>query len=164
MERSTKWFKKIYRDISYVFIGFFLGVFSWLLYNLRAPLTAFINSLWIILLYTFSWWIIGYFRKYRLIRLSRKDKKNLEILLKKKGLEFEILKPIPIENLTYIIKRLYDNLRLKFDINFSKYPIEYYPQQRRFKIFYDGKMKSKEEILKILIKKFKTDFTIKSIV
>lgn len=96
MEWSKKRLKKIDRKTSYIFIGFFLGVFSWLLYNLGAPITAYITSFWMILLYTFSWWIIGHFRKFRLIRLSRKEKLFLENLLKKKGLEFEILNPIPI--------------------------------------------------------------------
>jgi len=159
MERSKKW----WTIKAYVFSGFFLGVFNWILFNLGAPITAYITSLWIILLYTFSWWTIGHFWKFRPIRLSRKEKHFLENLIKKKDLEFEILNPIPIENRTYIIKRIYEDLELYFDINRSKYPIEYYPQQKMFKIFYDGKMKSKEEILKILIKKFKTDFTIKAL-
>ncbi len=162
MERLKKWFKNIERK--HLFIGFFLGVFSWLLINWGAPITAYITSLWLILLYTFSWWILGHFRKFRLIRLSRKEKYFLENLLKKEGLEFEILNPIPIENQTYIIKRIYEDLELYFDINRSKYPIEYNPQQKMFKIFYDGKMKSKKEILKILIRKFRTDFTIKSLI
>jgi len=163
MERSKKW----WTIKAYIFSGFFLGVFYWLLINLGAPITAYITSLWIILLYTFSWWTIGHFRKYRLIRLirlSRKEKHFLENLLKKKGLEFEILNPIPIENQTYVIKRIYEDLELYFDINRSKYPVEYNPQQKVFKISYDGKMKSKKEILTILIKKFKTDFTIKSLI
>jgi len=163
MERSKKW----WTIKAYIFSGFFLGVFYWLLINLGAPITAYITSLWIILLYTFIWWTIGHFRKYRLIRLirlSRKEKHFLENLLKKKGLEFEILNPIPIENQTYVIKRIYEDLELYFDINRSKYPVEYYPQQKVFKISYDGKMKSKKEILTILIKKFKTDFTIKSLI
>jgi len=160
MERSKKW----WTIKAYVFSGFFLGVFNWLLFNLGAPIISYITSLWIILLYTFSWWTIGHFWKFRSIRLSGKEKHFLEYLLKRKGLEFEILNPIPIENQTYIIERIYEDLELYFDINRSKYPIEYYPQQKMFKIFYDGKMKSKKEILKILIKKFKTDFTIKTLV
>jgi hypothetical protein len=142
MEKSKKWFKNIDRKISYLFIGFFLGVFNWLLYNWGAPITTYITSLWMILLYAFSWWIIGYFRKFRLIGLNRKEKLFLENLLKKKGLEFEIVNPIPIENHTYIIKRIYEDLEFYLDINRSKYPIEYYPKQKMFKIFYDGKMKS----------------------
>ena len=160
MERSKIW----WTIKAYVFSGFFLGVFNWLLINLGAPITAYITSLWIILLYTFSWWTIGHFWKFRSIRLSRKEKYFLENLLKKEGLEFEILNPIPIENQTYIIKRIYEDLELYFDINRSKYPIEYNPQQKMFNIFYDGRRKSREEILKILIKKFKTDFTIKSLI
>jgi len=160
MERSKKW----WTIKAYVFSGFFLGVFNWLLFNLGAPIISYIASLWIILLYTFSWWTIGHFWKFRSIRLSGKEKNVLENLLKKKGLEFEILNPIPIENQTYIIKRIYEDLEIYFDINRSEYPIEYNPQQKMFKIFYDGKMKSKKEILKILIRKFKTDFTIKSLI
>jgi len=160
MERSKKW----WTIKAYVFSGFFLGVFNWILFNLGAPITAYITSLWIILLYTFSWWTIGHFWKFRSIRLSRKEKYFLENLTKKKDLEFEILNPIPIENQTYIIKRIYEDLELYFDINRSKYPIEYYPQQKMFKIFYDGKTKSKKEILKILIRRFETDFTIKSLI
>jgi len=164
MEISKKWIKNIDRKTSYLFIGFFLGVFSWLLFNLGAPETAYINSLWIIVLYALTWWVVGYFKQFRLIRLNRKEKLFLENLLKKKGLEFEILNPIPIENQTYIMKRIYEDLEIYFDINRSEYPIEYNPQQKMFKIFYDGKMKSKKEILKILIRKFKTDFTIKTLV
>ena len=160
MERSKIW----WTIKAYVFSGFFLGVFNWLLINLGAPIISYITSLWIILLYTFSWWILGHFCKFKSIRLSGKEKLFLENLLKKKGLEFEILNPIPIENQTYIIKRIYEDLELYFDINRSKYPIEYNPQQKMFNIFYDGRRKSREEILKILIKKFKTDFTIKSLI
>jgi len=159
MERSKKW----WMIKAYFFSGLFLGVLNWLLFNLGAPIISYITSLWIILLYTFSWWILGRFWKYRSIRLSGKEKHLLENLLKEKGLEFEILNPIPIENQTYIIKRIYEDLELYFDINRSKYPVEYYPQQKMFKIFFDGKMNSKKEILKILIRKFKTDFTIKSL-
>jgi len=160
MERSKKW----WTIKAYLFSGFFLGVFSWLLINLGEPIISYITSLWLILLYTFGWWILGRFWKFRSIRLSGKEKYFLENLLKKKGLEFEILNPIPIENQTYIIERIYEDLEIYFDINRSKYPIEYYSQQKIFKIFYDGKMKSKKEILKILIKKFKTDFTIESLI
>ena len=160
MERSKKW----WTIKAYLFSGFFLGVFNWFLFNLGAPIISYITSLWIILLYTFSWWILGHFCKFKSIRLSGKEKLFLENLLKKKGLEFEILNPIPIENQTYIIKRIYEDLELYFDINRSKYPIEYNPQQKMFNIFYDGRRKSREEILKILIKKFKTDFTIKSLI
>ena len=159
MERSKKW----WMIKAYFFSGLFLGVLNWLLFNLGAPIISYITSLWIILLYTFSWWILGRFWKYRSIRLSGKEKHLLENLLKEKGLEFEILNPIPIENQTYIIKRIYEDLELYFDINRSKYPVEYYPQQKMFKFFFDGKMNSKKEILKILIRKFKTDFTIKSL-
>jgi len=160
MEKSKKWWMLK----AYVFSGFLLGVFNWILLNLGEPLISYITSLWIILLYTFSWWILGHFCKFKSIRLSGKEKLFLENLLKKKGLEFEILNPIHTENQTYIIKRIYEELELYFDINRSKYPIEYYPQQKKFKIFYDGKRKSKEEILKILIKKFKTDFTIEMLI
>lgn len=159
-----EWSKKGWTIKAYVFSGFFLGVFNWLLINLGAPIISYITSLWIILLYIFSWWILGHFCKFKSIRLSGKEKLFLENLLKKKDLEFEILNPIPIENQTYIIKRIYEDLELYFDINRSKYPIEYYPQQKMFKIFYDGKMKSKKEILKILIRRFKTDFTIESLI
>ena len=158
-----EWSKKGWKIKAYVFSGFFLGVFTWFLYNLGEPITGYFTSLWIILLYTFGWWTIGYIKKYKLIRLKSKEKLFLENLLKEKGLEFEILDPIPIENQTYIIKRIYEDLELYFDINRSKYPVEYNPQQKMFKIFYDGKMKSKKEILTILIRKFSTDFTIKSL-
>ena len=84
MERSKKWWK----IKAYVFSGFFLGVFNWILLNLGAPVISYITSLWIILLYTFSWWILGHFCKFKSIRLSGKEKYFLENLLKKKGLEF----------------------------------------------------------------------------
>lgn len=165
MGKVKQWFKKT--DVrlktakGYFYLGFTLGLMHWFANNWPNLLTAPVYSLWIFLLYAIGFGLVG---KLSELKLSKKEKDNLEMLLKKKGLEFEIFNPISQENLNNIIERLYETLEFYLDIACPQNPIEYYPEKQVFKIFYDGKLKSKEIILKILTKKFRNDFMIKSII
>ena len=86
---------------------------------------------------------------------------NLEKNLKDKELNCQIIKPIPIEQLKDIIKKLKINLEPYLDIHkIEKEPIKYSSDKRSFTIFYDGKTESRSEILEILISKFKSDFKV----
>lgn len=165
MGKVKQWFKKMDWRLNtargFFYMGFTLGLIHWVINNWVNLLTAPVYSLWIFLLYTIGW---GFFGKLVELKLSKKEKDNLKMLLKKKGLEFEIFYPISHENLNNIIERLYETLEFYLYIAGPQNPIEYYPEKQMIKIFYDGKLKSKEIILKILIKKFRNDFTIKSII
>lgn len=165
MGKVKQWFKKtdwrLKTAKGYFYIGLTLGLIHWITNNWANLLTAPVYSLWIFFLYTIGWGLVG---KLGELKLSKEEKDNLEMLLKKKGLEFEIFNPISQENLNNIIERLYETLEFYLDIAGPQNPIEYYPEKQVFKIFYDGKLKSKEIILKILTKKFRNDFTIKSII
>lgn len=165
MGKVKQWFKKTNKSAKgYFYVGFTLGLMHWFANNWPNLLTAPVYSLWIFLLYAIGFGLVGKLSELKLIKLSKKEKDNLEMLLKKKGLEFEIFNPISQENLNNIIERLYETLEFYLDIAGPQNPIEYYPEKQVFKIFYDGKLKSKEIILKILTKKFRNDFTIKSII
>ena len=89
---------------------------------------------------------------------------NLEKNIKEKQLNCQIFKPIPIENLKDVIRRL--NERLKpylnnhLDNQFSNEAINYNPDKLIFKIIYDGKRESRGDILEILISQFKPDFKV----
>jgi len=144
----------------YLLMGLSLGIFQWVIYWMNPSINPF--SLWIVLAWTFGGGITGYL--IGLTRLNKEDKRELKSLLKIKGLEFEISNPIAPENLTSIIHRLFKDIEFYFDRTCSKYPIEYYPQNKTFKIYYDGKLKSKEQILKIIIKRYKDEFLIESII
>ncbi|MFO8018875.1 MAG: ABC transporter ATP-binding protein [Promethearchaeia archaeon] len=89
---------------------------------------------------------------------------NLEKTLKTNELNCELLNPIPPDKLSPLIdaltKRLKPYLDNDLDPNISKLPVKYNPKQKAFKIYYDGKEKSKAEILKILIKEFESKFTV----
>jgi len=165
MGKEKKWFKKLEWRLNtaknHFYLGLTLGLINWFIDNWANLLTAPVYSLWIFLPYTIGWSLVG---KLVQLKLSKKEKDNLKMLLKKKGLEFEIFNPISQENLNNIIERLYETLEFYLDIAGPQNPIEYYPEKQVFKIFYDGKLKSREVILKILIKKFKNEFTIKSII
>ncbi|MFX1356638.1 MAG: ABC transporter ATP-binding protein [Promethearchaeota archaeon] len=89
---------------------------------------------------------------------------NLARTLKTSELNSVLLKPIKPEGLEPIIKRLTERLNpyldQDIDPNVSKIPIKYNPEHQGLKIFFDGKVESKGEILKILIKEFESDFTV----
>jgi len=86
---------------------------------------------------------------------------NLEKNLKEKQLICQIIKPIPVEHLKNIIKKLKKNLEPYLDNHkIEKEPIKYASDKRSFIIFYDGKTESRSEILEILISKFKSDFNV----
>ncbi len=85
---------------------------------------------------------------------------NLEKNLKEKELNCQLLDPVPHENLESIINRLTEKLIPYLDNHIeekiSKKAIKYYPENQSFKIYYDGKEKSRGEILEIFISEFKS--------
>ncbi|MFX1385425.1 MAG: ABC transporter ATP-binding protein [Promethearchaeota archaeon] len=89
---------------------------------------------------------------------------NLARTLKTSELNSVLLNPIKPEELEPIIKRLTERLNpyldQDLDPNVSKIPIKYNPEHQGIKIFFDGRVESKGEILKILIKEFDSDFTV----
>ena len=91
---------------------------------------------------------------------------NLEKNLKTKELKGQLLNPISPENLKSITKRIYEKLEPYLDKNLdpsiSKHQIKYNPEKQTFKIYYDGKVESRAEILEVLITEFKSDFQITS--
>ncbi len=91
---------------------------------------------------------------------------NLASALKTSEVIFEVLESITPHELDPLLSRLTEKLNpyldKDLDPSVSKIPIKYYPEEKELKIFYDGKNKSKGEILKILIKEFESDFTVVS--
>ena len=91
---------------------------------------------------------------------------NLASALKTSEVIFEVLESITPHELEPLISRLTERLNpyldKDLDPSVSTIPIEYYPEEKELKIFYDGNHKSKGEILKILIKEFESDFTVVS--
>ncbi|MFX0140463.1 MAG: ABC transporter ATP-binding protein, partial [Candidatus Hodarchaeota archaeon] len=89
---------------------------------------------------------------------------NLALTLKTSELNCVLLEPLQASELEPLLNRLTDELEPYLDKDLdpmiSKIPIKYYPEQQGLKIFYDGKNKSKGDILKILIKEFESDFTV----
>ncbi|TKJ24312.1 MAG: hypothetical protein CEE43_01100 [Promethearchaeota archaeon Loki_b32] len=89
---------------------------------------------------------------------------NLALILKTSEINCVLLEPLNPSELEPLLNRLTEKLDSYLDQNLdpeiSKIPIKYYPKQQGFKIFYNGRNKSKGEILKILIKDFESDFTL----
>lgn len=89
---------------------------------------------------------------------------NLALILKTSEINCILLEPLNPSELEPLLNRLTEKLDSYLDQNLdpeiSKIPIKYYPKQQGFKIFYNGRNKSKGEILKILIKDFESDFTV----
>lgn len=89
---------------------------------------------------------------------------NLGKNLKIKELNVQILELIPPEKNGVLNKRLYEKLDPYLDKNIdpaiSKDPIVYSPEEKSFRIYYQGNKKIRGEILKILVKEFESDFTI----
>jgi len=89
---------------------------------------------------------------------------NLALILKTSEINCVLLEPLNPSELEPLLNRLTEKLDSYLDQNLdpeiSKIPIKYYPKQQGFKIFYNGRNKSKGEILKILIKDFESDFTV----
>ncbi len=133
----------------------------WLTHIWRHPLENPLSYSWLAILYTFGWTFVGYILE---IRLNKEDKHKLKDLLKNKGLAFEVSNPIHPENLTLLIHRLYKETEYYLDKECLEYPIKYYPQTNTFKIFYNGKLKAEKQILKIVIKHFKQEFSIKALI
>jgi ABC-2 type transport system ATP-binding protein len=89
---------------------------------------------------------------------------NLARKLKTSELNCLLLNPLKPEELEPIIKQLTERLNpyldQDLDPNVSKIPVKYNPEHQGIKIFYDGRVESKGEILKILIKEFQSAFTV----
>ncbi|MBD3256094.1 MAG: ATP-binding cassette domain-containing protein [Candidatus Lokiarchaeota archaeon] len=88
---------------------------------------------------------------------------NLEKGLKKKELHCQILNPLDPDEKNEIISKLIDELNPWLDRGIQKdssKPIEYHPEKREFKIYYDGKKETRGKILEKLITKFKSIFTV----
>ena len=91
---------------------------------------------------------------------------NLASTLRTSVLNCILLKPLESEKLGPIINRLTEKLNpyldQDLDPDISKIPIKYKPEKRELKFYYDGKVESRGEILKILVKDFELDFTVVS--
>lgn len=91
---------------------------------------------------------------------------NLASKLRTSMLNCNLLKPLEPEKLAPIINRLTERLNpyldLDLDPTISTIPIKYKPEKQELKFYYDGKVESRAEILKILIKDFESDFTVVS--
>ncbi|MFW9875121.1 MAG: ABC transporter ATP-binding protein [Candidatus Thorarchaeota archaeon] len=89
---------------------------------------------------------------------------NLALTLKSSELECELLEPLDssaVEQLeNQLVERLNPYLDKELDPAISEIPVKYYPEQQGFKFYYDGRIESKGEILKILIKEFESKFTV----
>ena len=89
---------------------------------------------------------------------------NLALTLKTSEINCLVLEPIAANELDSLLNRVSEKLSpyldKNLDPNISKIPVKYSPVQQGMKIYYDGKNKSKGEILKILIKEFESDFTV----
>lgn len=85
---------------------------------------------------------------------------NLEQNLKEKELNCQLLNPIPLENREDIINTLIEKIRPylnnhEHQKNTGK-SIQYNSDKQSFKIYYDGKKKSRGEILEVFISEFKS--------
>jgi len=89
---------------------------------------------------------------------------KLALTLKTSELNCALLEPLSPSELEPLLNRLTERLNPYLDQNLdpkiSKIPVKYYPDQQGLKIFYDGRNKSKGEILKIMIKEFESEFTL----
>ena len=89
---------------------------------------------------------------------------NLALILKISELNCGILESLKASELEPLLNRLNKKLNPYLDQNLdpkiSKIPVKYYSEQQELKIYYDGKIESRGEILKILIKEFESDFTV----
>ncbi|MFX1500156.1 MAG: hypothetical protein ACFFDH_04230, partial [Promethearchaeota archaeon] len=89
---------------------------------------------------------------------------NLAHILKTSELNCVLLEPLKPSELEPLLNRINEKLHPYLDHDLdpktSKIPIKYFPEEQGLKIFFDGKNKSKGEILKILIKEFEKDFTV----
>ena len=88
----------------------------------------------------------------------------METLLKTNEIVCQLLNPIPLKKLEFVINKLNEKLASYLDKNLDpiifKSPIQYQPSTKELVIFYDGTPESKGEIFKILGKDFESDFTI----
>ncbi|MFX1476655.1 MAG: ABC transporter ATP-binding protein [Promethearchaeota archaeon] len=89
---------------------------------------------------------------------------NLALTLKSSELECELLEPLDSSGVELLQNQLVDRLNpfldKELDPSISEIPVKYYPEQQGFKFYYDGRIESKGEILKILIKEFGSEFTV----
>jgi ABC-type multidrug transport system ATPase subunit len=89
---------------------------------------------------------------------------NLALTLKSSELDCDILEPIDASKLNQLVNRLVERLNpyldKELDPKISEKSVRYSPEQPGFIFYYDGRIESKAEILKILIKEFESDFTV----
>jgi ABC-2 type transport system ATP-binding protein len=89
---------------------------------------------------------------------------NLALNLRSSELECELLEPLDssaVEQLqNQLIEKLKPYLDKELDPTTSEIPVKYYTEQQGFKFYYDGRIESKGEILKILVKEFGSEFTV----
>ncbi|TFF99365.1 MAG: ABC transporter ATP-binding protein [Promethearchaeota archaeon] len=89
---------------------------------------------------------------------------NLETNLKTNELIVQILESLDSEKIEPIIKQLIQNLdpylAKDVDPNIAPRPVKYDPISKEFILYYDGKKRSRAEILKILFSQFNSEFTI----
>ncbi|MEJ2251940.1 MAG: ABC transporter ATP-binding protein [Candidatus Lokiarchaeota archaeon] len=89
---------------------------------------------------------------------------NLALRLKTSEIDFEILEKIDTKNIENIIQKLSTHLEKYVDKNIdplvSEKPVIYLPEEKSFKIYYDGQLESRYEILKILMTDFESDFKV----
>ncbi|MFX1490422.1 MAG: hypothetical protein ACFFBI_14820, partial [Promethearchaeota archaeon] len=89
---------------------------------------------------------------------------NLALTLKSSELECELLEPLDSSAVEQLQNRLAERLNPYLDKELdpatSEIPVKYYPEQQGFKFYYDGRIESKGEILKILVKEFGSNFTV----
>ncbi len=88
---------------------------------------------------------------------------NLEKTLKTKELKCQILDEFNQEEINKLIVKMTDSLKAyldpEFDSQNAESPILYNDNKKTFKIFYDGKVQSRAEILKILINNLNLNIT-----
>ena len=89
---------------------------------------------------------------------------NLALTLKSSELECDIIEPIDASRLDPLVNRMVESfnpyLDKDLDPKISEKPVIYSPEQPGFIFYYDGRIESKAEILKILINEFDADFTV----
>jgi len=89
---------------------------------------------------------------------------NLALTLKSSELECDIIEPIDASRLDPLVNRMIERfnpyLDKDLDPKISEKPVIYSPEQPGFIFYYDGRIESKAEILKLLVNEFDADFTL----
>jgi len=89
---------------------------------------------------------------------------NLALTLKTSEINCLLIEPLDAEKLPPLLNRMVERLNpyldQNLDPNISKIPILYNPEHQGLKLYFNGKIESKGEILKILVNEFESDFTV----